>query len=183
MWVVNMVRLALLFLLAVRATLAAPVQLTFDPAASEITFSVPTTLHLVHGTFRLVRGAILYDSATGSASGEIVIDVTSGDSGNGSRDKRMHSVVLESSRYPEAVFRIDRAEGEKNLKVHGTLKVHGSAHELTLPVQVSAATGRITATGAFSLPYTAWGMKDASQFLLKVNPEVQVTVKLIASPR
>ncbi len=183
MWVVNMVRLALLFLLAVTASMAAPVQLTFDPATSEVTFSVPTTLHLVHGTFHLARGAILYDSATGSASGEIVIDVTSGDSGNDSRDKRMHSVVLESSRYREAIFRIDRAEGEKNLKVHGILTVHGVAHELTLPVQVSAANGRITATGAFSLPYTAWGMKDASQFVLKVNPGVEVTLKLIAAPR
>ena len=169
-----------LFILLIALSPAWAARLEFDPAASQISFSVPTTLHMVHGTFRLRRGVIDYDATTGSASGEIVVDVASGDTDNGSRDKRMHSVVLESPRYPQAIFRIDRAEGQTTVIVHGTLTLHGAPHQITVPMEVSSANGKTTANGTFSVPYTAWGMKDASQFLLKVTPTVQVTLRLVA---
>ena len=167
------------FVLLLALSPAWAARLEFDPAASQISFSVPSTLHTVHGAFRLRRGVIDYDAKTGSASGEIVVDVASGDTGNGSRDKRMHSVVLESSRHPEAVFRINKVEGQKAVTVHGTLTIHGAPHEISVPMEVSTVNGKTTANGTFSVPYTTWGMKDASQFLLKVTPTVEVTVSLV----
>ena len=44
-------------------------------------------MHTVHGTFQLRRGAIRFDPASGQASGEIVIDLASGQSGNKWRDE------------------------------------------------------------------------------------------------
>src|ERR1700758_500815 len=75
-----------------------------DPAQTKITFTVDTTLHMVHGTFKMKRGEIRFDPATGKASGSIVVDAGSGDSENESRDKKMHKEVLESDKFSEIVF-------------------------------------------------------------------------------
>jgi polyisoprenoid-binding protein YceI len=159
-----------------------------DPARSEIHFTLHDPLHTVHGSFKLKRGEIRWDRETGKASGEIVIDVTSGASGNGSRDRRMHQEILESRKYPEAVFVPDsvkgrlETEGESQLDVHGAFTIHGAGHEMTLQFLVDAiGGGRYTATGHFSIPYVEWGMKDPSNFLLKVDKKVDMEVKASAT--
>ena len=86
--------------------------LQLDTAQSGTDITLVGNLHTVKGAFLLKRGAIHFDSATGKASGEIAFDATSGKTGNGSRDNKMHKDVVESGRYPEIVFRPDRAEGQ-----------------------------------------------------------------------
>ena len=162
---------------------AQQVVVDFDPAQTEIHWTVDSTLHTVHGTFKLKRGEIRIDAATGKAGGEIVIDVASGESGNGSRDRRMHHEILESGRFPEAVFTPDRVgehfvptAASQRVDVHGSFLFHGSPHELTLAVQVLQQDGRMTASTHFSVPYVEWGLKDPSKFVLKVAPRVDVEV-------
>src|ERR1700730_14453614 len=127
-------------------------------------FTLHDVLHTVHGTFKLKQGTIRLDPETGQASGEIVIDMTSAMSGNGSRDRRMHKEILESQRYPEAVFMPDRVEGhvapegESQIDVHGMFRIHGADHELTLHSQVQASGGQYTASTHFIIPYVKWGM-------------------------
>lgn len=162
---------------------AQQVVVEFDPAQTEIHWTVDSTLHTVHGTFKLKRGAIRIDSATGKAGGEIVIDVAGGESGNGARDRRMQREILETGRFPEAVFTPDRV-GDRFLRdaplqrvdVHGSFLFYGAPHEMTLPVQVIQQDGKVTATTHFTVPYIAWGLKDPSRFVLKVAPEVNVEV-------
>src|SRR5258708_22504218 len=114
--------------------------LVLDPDQSKVHWTLGTTLHAVHGTFAFKSGTLQFDSATGKASGEIAVYATSGDSGNDSRDRKMHKEVLESARYPDVVFRPDRVEGKIvphgtfTVQVHGTFVVHGGEHELTVPV-------------------------------------------------
>ncbi len=114
---------------------------------------------------------------TGKAAGEIVIDVASGESGSGSRDKRMQKEILESQKYPEAVFTPDRVQGQvgehSEVELHGMFKIHGGEHELTLHVKVEGHQ----ASTHFSIPYVEWGMKNPSNFLLKVGKTVEVEVK------
>jgi len=52
----------------------------------------------VHGTFQLKSGTIRFDPATSTASGAVIVDVTSGASGSAARDRKMHKDVLESQR-------------------------------------------------------------------------------------
>ncbi len=157
-----------------------------DPSQTEIKFTLPSTLHTVHGSFKLKRGSIQLDPEAGRASGEIVIDLASGESGNGSRDKRMHKEILESSKYPEAVFTADRmegriaAQGASEIDVHGTFRIHGADHELTLHVQVQASGNQYVAVTHFTIPYVQWGMKNPSNFLLKVNDKVEVEVRAVS---
>ncbi len=159
-----------------------------DPAGSEIHFSLHDLLHTVRGGFKLKRGEIRWDRVTGKAAGEIVIDVASGASGNGWRDKRMHQEILESQKYPEAVFVPDsvqgrlETEGESQFDVHGVLTIHGAGHEMTLSLLVDAqGGGRYTATSRFSIPYVVWGMQDPSNFLLRVDKKVELEVKASAT--
>ena len=132
----------------------------------------------MHGTFKLKRGSIRFDPDTGKASGEIVIDVASGASGNGLRDRRMHKEILESQKYPEAVLRRTSAwpPGQSELDVHGVLTIHGAEHEMTLHFLV-AEGGHYTASTHFSIPYVAVGHEEPSNFLLKVDNKVEMEVK------
>src|SRR5262249_33832218 len=111
---------ALAWLGSVRPPLAAPqtaaaaeeLVLTVDPAESRVHWTLDTTLHTVHGTFRRKSGELRFDPATGKAAGEIIADATSGASGNDSRDKKMHQEVLESPKFAEVIFRPERVEGQ-----------------------------------------------------------------------
>jgi hypothetical protein len=127
------------------------------------------------------------DPATGKTSGEIVVDATSGESGNDSRDRRMHKEILESSQYSEVVFRPDRADGtivaqgNSTLKLHGIFSLHGADHVLDVPAQATLKNDQWKGTATFEVPYIEWGLKNPSNFLLKVKPVVEVQLDLAGS--
>ena len=163
---------------------ASDVVFSLDVAHSKVTWSLGTTFHTVRGSFALKKGTLRLDPATGKASGEIIVDAASGKSGNDSRDKKMHKEVLESGRYAEVVFRPDRVEGKiapqgtSTVQVHGILVLHGSEHELTLPVQAELAADHWTGNGKFSVPFIDWGLKNPSTFFNKVNHAVEIELEL-----
>src|SRR6266567_277659 len=75
-----------------------------DPAQTKIEFSLSGNMHTVHGKFALKSSTIRFDPSNGKISGAIVVDATTGDSGNNSRDKKMHREILESAKFREIVF-------------------------------------------------------------------------------
>jgi len=155
-----------------------------DPAQSRVHWTLGTTLHTVHGTFALKKGALQLDPSTGKAAGEIVVDATSANSGNDSRDKKMHHDVLESARFTDIIFRPDRAEGkitpqgEFNIQLHGVFLLHGAEHDFTVPVHANLAADRWSATANFKIPFIDWGLKNPSTWLLKVEHDVTVELDL-----
>ena len=180
-------RLFLLVFSAAAYAAASAATFDLDPSKTEIDFTLHDPLHTVHGTFNLKRGSIQLDPGTGKASGEMVIDLPSGISGNGSRDKRMHKEILESQKYPEAVFTPDRVrgpiapEGTSEIDVHGNFRIHGADHELTIHFQVQANGSQYIAKAQFLIPYVQWGMKNPSNFLLKVDDKVEIDVRAEAA--
>jgi polyisoprenoid-binding protein YceI len=178
-----MKRILLILVMGGLRLAAAETSIELDPARTSVTFTLGDVLHTVHGSFKLKRGAVRFDSASGAASGEIVVDVASGNSGNGGRDKRMHKEILESARYPEAVFSPDHvsgelaAQGESQIDLHGNFQIHGAAHELTLHFRAEVKNGEVTASTGLVIPYVQWGMKSPSNFLLKVSDKVDLTIQ------
>ena len=87
----------------------------------------------VHGTFNVKRCEINFDPASAAISGEVVFDASAGQTGNGSRDRKMHKDVLESERYPDITFRPDRVDGKvvaattSTVQVHGMYGIHGAS--------------------------------------------------------
>src|SRR6266852_7517526 len=166
---------------------ASELVLGVDPAQSKVRWALGTTLHTVHGTFGFKNGTLHVDPATGKASGEIVVYATSGDSGNDGRDKKMHKEVLASGQYPDIIFRPDRVEGKIapqgsfTVQVHGTFVLHGSEHELTVPVQTEFADDHWAGGAKFNVPFIDWGLKNPSNFFLKVNHTVEIELELKGS--
>jgi hypothetical protein len=163
---------------------AREIVLTIDPAQSTVHYSVSSSLHTVHGTFAIKRGTLRLDPVTRKAAGEIVVDASSGQSGNNSRDKKMHKEVLESDRFTDIVFRPDRVdgavqvEGTSSAQLHGVFLLHGSEHELIVPVHVNLTSERWKGNASFSIPYNDWGLKNPGNFLLKVDHAVSVEVDM-----
>lgn len=176
-------------LLTLLAVCAAPLAgqelvLDLDPAQSHIQFTLGATLHTVHGSFKPTRGTVRYDPATGKIAGEVVADATSGASGDASRDRRMHKDILESARYPEIAFTPDRVDGTvapqgvSHVQVHGTFRMHGAAHEITIPVEVNVTGTRVTAAARFAIPYVKWGLKNPSSLFLRVSDKVEIEASI-----
>ena len=166
------------------SSLQHPLVLKVDPAQSTLHFSLSATAHTVHGTFAIKSGELRFGPGAGDAGGQIVADATSGKTGNDSRDKNMHSDVLQSARYPEIVFRLQRvegsipAQGSATVTLIGTFLVHGAEHPLSIPVQAEITVSHWKGTAAFTVPYVEWGLKNPSNFLLKVSPSVDISLDL-----
>ncbi len=158
--------------------------LALDPAQSTVHWTVDSGLHMVHGTFNLKSGSVHFDPITGKAGGEIVIVATSGESGNNSRDKRMHKEILETAKYPEVIFHPTQVEGKvapsgaSDVTLRGIFSIHGTDHELTAQVHAELSGDHWTGTGKFEVPYVTWGIKDPSNFLLKVKHVVNVEAEM-----
>ena len=164
---------------------AQQIQVTLDPAQTKIEWTLAATLHTVHGTFKLKSGQLSFDPASGNASGELVVDAGSGDSGNHMRDSKMNKDVLESKRYPEITFLAKRVSGSWSdhgstiLQVQGVFHIHGADHDITLSVPVQANRDSATATTDFTIPYQAWGMKNPSSAFLHVDDKVQISIAAV----
>jgi polyisoprenoid-binding protein YceI len=171
------------FVLLASTACAQESSVDLDPAQTTIEFTLDSTLHTVHGTFKLKTGHISFDAATGKASGEIIVDAASGDTDNKGRDKKMHEEILESKKYPEIVFTPQRIKGAVNpqgasqVEVSGVFRIHGKDHDITMTFSVQPPAGdKIQASTHFSVPYVQWGIKSASTFLLHASDIVEIEV-------
>jgi len=159
--------------------------LQLDPAKTRVEFTLGATLHTVRGTFKLKRGDLRIDPLSGRASGELVIDAASGESGNSARDGRMHKSVLESASFPEIGFTPDRFDGrlslsgDSQIQLHGVFSIHGGKHEMVLPVKVRVQQQELDADTQFPVPYQKWGMKNPSTFILHVDDTVQIHIHAV----
>ena len=82
------------------------------------------------------------------------------------------------SRPPDRITgKLDK-QGESTVQMHGILVLHGSEHELTVPVQANIAGDHWTGSSKFSVPFVEWGLKNPSTWLLKVEHSVMIDLEL-----
>ncbi len=159
--------------------------LEIDPAQSKVQFTVDSTLHTVHGSFQLKPGSIQFDPAGGSASGQLVVTAASGDSENKSRDNRMTKEILEAGKYPDITFAPQKMKGtlapsgSSQFQLEGVMTLHGQNHPMTLEVKAEVQGNSLTADTSFEIPYIQWGLKNPSNFLLKVSDKVQIHIHAV----
>ena len=172
----------LILLLVAAASHAQQIHVKLDPAKTHVAWTLGDVLHTVEGTFALRSGTITFDSQTGDASGQLVVDAASGNSGNGTRDSKMKKEVLEVTRYPEIVFTAKHVTGfvagkdSQTVEVAGEFAIHGGTHPLTLTLPIKLNGTHLDAQTKFDVPYEKWGMKNPSTFLLKVSDTVQIAI-------
>jgi polyisoprenoid-binding protein YceI len=154
-----------------------------DPAQTKIEFSLSGTMHTVHGKFSLKSSTIRYDPSTGKIGGAIVVDATNGDSGNGGRDTRMHREILESAKFPEIIFTptqmtgVVAPEGSSKVEVSGRFRLHGQDHDVTLPIYIKPDGKNLQIATHIEIPYVQWGLKNPSNFFLRVSDKVAVDIQ------
>ncbi len=177
MLVLSMKSTILIFLTTTTALLGQETVIELNPAQTHIEFTLSDVLHSVHGSFKLKRGTVHYDFATGKCSGKIVIDAQSGASGNEARDKRMRHNIIESDRYPDIVTP-DHVEGTlSKASIRGLFRIHGKDHEMTMVVNAIPAGNGLDVTTHFVVPYVQWGMKNPSTLFLRVGDQVNIEVQ------
>ena len=161
--------------------------LSLNPAQTKVHWSVESSLHTVHGTFALKSGEVHFDPESGKAGGEVIVFATSGDSGNSNRDARMHREILETGKYPDVVFRPTQIEGQvtrsgiSDVKLQGIFSIHGGDHAITVPVHAELNGDHWKGSARFEVPYIQWGIKNPSNWLLKVKPSVEVELEMCGS--
>ena len=175
--------LGFVFLAAAPSPRAQEISVTLDPAATKIDFTLGATLHTVHGTLKLKDGRLHFDPATGKVSGAVILDATSANTDNTSRDRKMHAEVLESAKFPAIVFTPADVkgtilpQGTSEVEISGVVRLHGQDHPLTLAIAIDrSANGQFHASTKFPIPYVNWGLKDPSSFLLHVSDTVNLDV-------
>jgi polyisoprenoid-binding protein YceI len=175
--------LVVLSILFANAALAQESVVRFEPAQTKITFTLEDPLHTVHGKFTLKQGEVHFNRESGVASGALIIEATSGESGSAGRDKKMHKEVIESDKFPEIAFIPQRivgrvpTAGDAQIQVEGIFRIHGVDHPLTLAVPLQISGSNVKATTSFDVPYVAWGMKDPSVFMLRVKKSVRIEIE------
>lgn len=159
-----------------------PGTLRLDTARTQISFTLGGSLHTTDGTFQLKRGTITADPASGQASGQIVIDANSANTGESMRDAKMKDSVLETQRYPEIFFIPEHVTGHQSpsgdfaATLTGILRLHGADHEITLDVSGHLAGDYLAAATHFAVPYVTWGLTDPSVLFLRVDKVVDMTI-------
>ena len=164
---------------------AQEVTFQLDPAQSRVQFTLGATFHEVHGTFQLKGGTIHFNPASGEASGSLIVDATSGNTGNERRDRRMHRQILEDQKYAEIVFSPQHVSGKlapqgtSQMEMQGLLTLHGEQHPITFTAPVQVNQTQASAEVHFILPYMKWGLKNPSTFVLRVSDKVSVDVHAV----
>ncbi len=159
--------------------------LTIDPESSNVSFTLGGSGHETQGTFHVQNGTIDFDRANPKLSGSVVVAAVSGKTGNDSRDKKMTNEVLDAPHFADVSFAPQSYQGaiapfgDSTIQVTGTFTLHGTPHELTVPMQIHIDGANCTAKTHFVVPYVKWGLKDPSVFILKVAKEVDVDLTLV----
>ena len=182
-------RLASLLLLLLSPALGLAQQQVFtaNPAQSEVHITLGGSAHTTHGMFRVERGAVDFNGHATTLSGMVVVSAASGDTGNSGRDSRMKSEVLEAPKFSDISFAPKSyegqlsASGDSTIQVNGIFTLHGTPHDLTIPMQVHMDGKQSTVKAHFLVPYVEWGLKNPSKFILKVDKQVAVDVMLVGA--
>ena len=158
-----------------------------NPDSSKVAFSLGGNTHHVDGIFHVQSGSIGFDRGAQSIAGSVVVAAGSGNSGDQGRDKKMNTDVLEVAHYAEISFvpksyqGTIAATGDSTLQITGIFTLHGTPHDMTVPMQIHIDGATLEAKTHFTIPYVKWGLKDPSIFILKVAKDVDIDLTLVGS--
>jgi polyisoprenoid-binding protein YceI len=166
------------------------IEIHFDPASTQIRFKVGSLLRDVRGTFQFKGGALAVDPDSTLAQGELLVDATTGRTGNAARDKEMQDDVLESKRYPSIFFhaehlrgQVPKTDGSSDVIAEGMLNIHGADHPLQMKIHLVRVGNALSATTHFTVPYVEWGRKNPRGSFLHLGKTVQVDVSAKGTTR
>jgi polyisoprenoid-binding protein YceI len=162
------------------------------PARSTVRFDAQATAHTVHGSTQQVSGEILFDPDNLSDRAEVKlrIDAASLATGNRVRDKKMRESHLETGPHPLILFRSSKVEavapslrdGEtQEMKVTGTLSLHGVDRTITLTVKAVRRGGDLRVTGQTTVLMSDFAIPIPKFLFTSVKDPVKVMFEVVAT--
>ena len=167
------------------AALAQHQTFAVNPDSSEVRMKLNTTHEVVNGTFHVQSGAIDFDRSASRISGIVIVAAGSGKTGNDSRDKKMNKDILKAEQFasvsfsPKTYTGMMTASGDSTIQVSGVFTLLGTAHDLTIPMQIHVDGSKATAKGEFVVPYVQWGLKNPSFLIWKAENNVVIYLNLV----
>lgn len=153
--------LALSILADVHRTEADSVRFRIQPESSEITFKATSRFQNADGRFHRFRGDVVVDPASlGAARVLVTVEAASIDTGITRRDNHLRDEdFFHVERFPSITFQSLRVEGAApRLMVVGWLTMRGVTREVTVPVEVDIAAGKLAVRGAFAINRQQYGV-------------------------
>jgi polyisoprenoid-binding protein YceI len=167
------------------AALAQHQTFTVNPDASEVKMTLNTTHEVVNGAFHIQSGSIEFDRSNPKMSGSVAVLAGSGKTGNDSRDKKMDKDILKVDQYttvsfaPKTYTGTIAPSGDSTIQVSGVFTLLGTAHDLTIPMQIHMDGLKTTARAQFVVPYVQWGLKNPSFLIWKAENDVAIDLNLV----
>lgn len=188
----SVIRLVLLSLFFIPSWVAAA-PLTVVPEKSFVQFTSKAPFETVIGKTGDVSGEVNLSGANlRSVSGTIIVKAASIKTGNRLRDKNMREDYLESAKYPEIIFKIEKvvtgpaslSKGEDSpFTLEGTFEIHGIKKKIVVPATVSLDTdGGLEVKSEFVIGLSDFQIKRPSFLIMRLAEEVTVGVILSLRP-
>ena len=164
----------------------------FVPEKSKISFELPTTFHLVHGTIGSWSGSAEADpKEPGVLRARLAFRADSLQTGNPRRDAVLRDRVLESSQFPEILFEGERYKGNLSgfgpgatitTELAGSVVIHGVTRPLQASVQCAVLNDHILIAGAVPIHWKQYGLRNMSTLFNRIQDPLTVIFHLWAVP-
>ena len=112
--------------------------------------------------FNKTTGTVVLDKAAKTGSVDVVIDITSVDTGFAPFNGHIQGEdFLDAAKFPTATFKSTKVifEGDKPSAVEGNLTIKGITQKVSFPAKVSVAGKKVTATGQIKFDRTKFEIK------------------------
>jgi polyisoprenoid-binding protein YceI len=104
-------------------------------------------------------------------------------------NKELREIVLETSKYPEILFKSTDVTGQLNggqyeAKIGGDLTLHGVTRRITIPALVTLDGGSLRARGEFTIKRGDYNVKATSALkgTIRVRDKLKFTFNIVARP-
>lgn len=114
----------------------------------------------------------------------IDVDVSTLKSDQDRRDEHMHTMAIESDRFPTATFvstsdvAVPAEDGQATTEVQGDLTLHGVTRPVTVAVQAQQAAGRIEVVGSLTFTWDQFDMKRPNMSYVTVESDPTLEFQL-----
>lgn len=164
---------------------------SFDTSHSAVTFAVRHLgLTRVRGSFPVFFGTMLLDENDLSRSSvSVVVDMSSVDTGNGSRDERLTETFFDVASHPYMIFQSQRVQSTADgMLLRGTLQLNGVRREVEISTEhvgsLQAPEGdRHAFEGELLLERKQFGIEDSTHPFEKagaIGEEVTILLEIQA---
>jgi len=142
----------------------------------------------INGEGGKVAGKVILEGTNKIVSGEAHVALQDFKTGLETRDEHMHNKYLESTKYPEAIFKFENVtfkDGKipNDMTVTGNLSLHGVTKPVDASLKFTLKDKEILVSASFTLTLTDFGIAIPSFMSITVAKDVEVNVEFTAIPQ